>query len=250
MDTGPRELVGFRTLQAIHDLRHLASLATDETLKRIGAGIPAGDGEARLRHVINEQGCMLTGEDARVLHTALLLAATLPDDDHDAFVTSTAVLLGDRLQSGAGPDDLYWHWDAFQSHYDLIEAAGRAAVLQGYLRAHRDEHVNLSDPPQAGLCSTLDRETVVSRLRGIETDADAGVVAILQVALSGGDAEVALDIWASAGRKALGQIESTRRVLIAAFRHLYETDEGWDPYPATMFSPKGELPDLIPILVE
>ena len=243
MSTSPKDLVGFRTLQAIHDLRHLCCLATDETLQRIGAGISNGSGEAKLRGLIFEQGCKLTEEDAKSLHTALLLAATMPEDDHAAFVVSTAVLLADRLQYGAGQDDLYWHWDAFQSYYDLVEPAGRAAILQGYLRAHRDDRVNLSDPPHAAFCTTLETKTALSRLKRIDAVKDQETIDILTAALSGGDTFPAAQLWASAA-------DLPPQSHIAAFRHLYEANESWDPYPTTKFSLRKTWPDLIPVLPE
>ncbi len=250
MCASQNDLVSFRTLQAIHDLRALACLVTDETLERIGAGVSAGDGSAHLRRLIFEQGCKLTDEDAAILHTALLLAATLPDDDHTAFVTSTAVLLADRLQSGAGLDDLYWHWDAFQPHYQLIEPAGRGAILHGYLRAHREGRVLLTDPPHAAFCTTQERKSVLLLLERKSPPTDDGTLEALRLALTGGDLESTARIWADAANIEQADGDLFQRRLIAAFRYLYEANESWDPYPGREFPPLGHSLRLIPVLPE
>ena len=234
----------------IHDLKCLAFMASDDTLKRIGAGVSPGDGEAGLRRLIFEQGCKLTEEDAQELATALLLAATLPDDDHAAFVTSTAVLLADRLQFGAGHDDLYWHWDAFQQYYQLIDAAGRAAIFQGYLCAHRNGRVHLSDPPRAALSTTLSGDLARTRLQDLVGTADPEPVRVLIEALSGGDTDAASQIWAGKHSLHFRADDAFGRGMISAFRHLFEVNEGWDPYKGTAFTVLDQSPRLIPFLPE
>ncbi|MGI1662305.1 hypothetical protein ACRDNQ_08690 [Palleronia sp. KMU-117] len=129
--------VGFRPLQASHDLVHLARQAPLSTLRRIAAGVPTADmaqddALRALAALVHQDRCRLVAGRTLPLHETLLLAATLPDEDFEAFVLATMILLADRLQGGAGPDDLYWHWDANAEHYLTAGPVERAAVLRGF----------------------------------------------------------------------------------------------------------------------
>lgn len=129
--------VGFRPLQASHDLVHLAKEAPSATLRRIAAGVPTADmaqDDARraLFALVHEDRCRLVAGRTLALHETLLLAATLPDEDFEAFALATMILLADRLQGGAGPDDLYWHWDALAEHYLTAAPVERAAIVRGF----------------------------------------------------------------------------------------------------------------------
>jgi hypothetical protein len=129
--------IGFRPLQASQDLAHLARLAPRSALQRIAAGVPTADmaQEAAQRAIValvHEDGCRLSPGRTLALHETLLLAATLPDEDFEAFVLATTILLADRLQGGPGPDDLFWHWDAFAEHYLTAAPVERAALLLGF----------------------------------------------------------------------------------------------------------------------
>jgi hypothetical protein len=91
-------------------------------------------GEARraILALVHEDGCRLSPGGTLPLHESLLLAATMPDDDFEAFVLATMILLADRLQGGAGTDDLFWHWDAFAEHYLTAAPPQRAAIILGF----------------------------------------------------------------------------------------------------------------------
>lgn len=129
--------IGFRPLQASHDLVHLARMAPRSVLLRIATGVPPADmapAEAQRAVValVHQDACRLTPDLTLPLHETLLLAASMPDDDFEAFVVATMILLADRLQGGAGPDDLFWHWDAFAEHYLTAAPAQRAALILGF----------------------------------------------------------------------------------------------------------------------
>jgi hypothetical protein len=163
--------VGFRPLQAIHDLVALARRMPEATLLRLAAGTPASvmsPAEAReaLVTLVHRDACRFSAGRTAPLHETLLLAASLPDDDFDAFVTATAILLADRLQEGPGPDDLAWHWDAFADHYALADPPQRAALLQGFHAMVETGQLppDLVDVPAV---SGVDRDLVLSDLREI-----------------------------------------------------------------------------------
>ena len=129
--------IGFRPLQASHDLAHLARMAPHSALQRIAASVPPTDmaqglAQQALEVLVYEDGCRLTQDRTLPLHETLLLSASLPDEDFEAFVLATMILLADRLQGGAGPDDLFWHWDAFAEHYLTAAPAHRAALVLGF----------------------------------------------------------------------------------------------------------------------
>lgn len=129
--------VGFRAVQAIHDLVGLVAAAPEATLFRIAAGVPSADmspADARraILRLVHEDRCRFRIGHTLPLHETLLLAATLPDDDFEGFAVATMILLANSLQGGPGPEDLYWHWDAFAEQYLLADPHRRAALVLGF----------------------------------------------------------------------------------------------------------------------
>jgi hypothetical protein len=163
--------VGFRPLQSIHDLVALARRASDATLLRLAAGTPAsvmtaGEARAAIFGLVHRDGCRFLDRDTLALHETILLAASLPDDDFEAFVVATAILLADRLQGGPGPDDLAWHWDAFADHYALAEPPQKSTLLLGFHAMVETGQLPadlVKQPPVSG----IDRDLVISDLRAI-----------------------------------------------------------------------------------
>lgn len=130
--------VGFRSLQAAHDLVAFVQSAPDEVLDRLAAAVPPVDlsrhiAAEALHELVHVRQCRFETETDLKLHETLLLAATLPGEDRAAFDVATALLLADRLRGGRGPDDLYWHWDALSVHYQRSEPVARAAILNGFI---------------------------------------------------------------------------------------------------------------------
>ncbi len=176
--------VGFRPLQAAHDLVHLAQRADEDALKRLAHGVPssdmsADDALATLSDLIFARSCRIETDDALRLHETLLLAATLPDDDFDAFELATMILLADRLKGGRGPDNLFWHWDAFCDHYRLGAAAHRAALINEYIEAERAGRLpkgSVNAAPVTGVDVGRVREDLRA-MAGDATDAELGAIA-------------------------------------------------------------------------
>lgn len=237
------------SLQAIRDLRSVAEGASRSTLGRIASVLPSSEDQRRLEETL--RGLVLRGRcrivtDAEIaIHPRLLLAATLPDDDVDAFATATAILLADRLQRGGGEDDLYWHWDAFRPHYRLLEAPVRAAIFQGYAHAHRAGLVTLDAQPGPADLVTRAPMDVRAILAGA---GDGKPTEVLRAALEpGGGAAPAARLWAGQGFALLRDPAS--RPLLSAMRHLYERDARWDPFPDRLFDPaaNGPAAPLLPL---
>ena len=186
--------VGFRTLQSIHDLVALARRMPETTLLRLSAGTPASAMTADAAReaflaLVHRDGCRIPAGRTDSLHETILLAASLPDDDFDAFVLSTAILLADRLQGGSGPDDLAWHWDAFADHYVLAEPPQRATLLLGF---HAMVETGQLPPDLIHLpaVSGVDRDLVLSDLRAIAGSATEDDL-LSVAAAEGGDSAVA-----------------------------------------------------------
>lgn len=93
---------------------------------------------------------------AEDLHPCLLLAATHPEQDGPGFEAATALLLGDLISGGLGPDDLAAHWDTFAMHYRAADAPVRAALMQGFALCHALGHCDLAALPQADDLRTFD----------------------------------------------------------------------------------------------
>lgn len=229
-------------LQAVRDLRTIAEGASRATLGRIASVIPpAGDqrrAEETLRGLIlRGRGRIVTDAEA-ALHPQLLLAATLPDDDVDAFATATVVLLADRLQRGRGDDDLYWHWDAFRPHYRLLEGPVRAAIFQGYAHAHRAGLVTLDTLP--GPADLVTRAPM--DVRAVLATAAPGEAAdLIQAALEpDGVDEPTMRLWERRGARL--RLDPAMAPLLTGIRHLYERSARWQPFLGRTFDPAAADP--------
>ena len=177
--------VVYRSLQAIRDLVGLAQTAPDSTVLRLAAGtppveMPAAVAEAALADLIGRQDCRMRSDAALGLHETLLLAATLPDDDFEGFVLATLILLADRLQGGRGPDDLFWHFDAFVEHYALADAPYRAAIFAGYRALAEKGRIDV-DPAAVPIAASGDAATIVGDLRVLaEAATEADLLAVAE----------------------------------------------------------------------
>lgn len=251
--------VCFRSLQAIHDLRRVAGKASDRTLGRMAAGLGNAFSAEDLTSLVRNDGCCLSAAAAEAAHHALILCATLPDDDFDAFRAATAILLADRLQDGGGTDDLFWHWDAFQEHYRMLPPPDRAAIFHGFLRANADGRVSLYDPPSGEDLVTEPRESVAARLGDLAGDAPPGVdpkhpefgarfAALLIRAMDEPLAVAgAARAWTRHATTLLGLPEPLRFGLLSGLRQVYEVHQDWTPFEDETFDPRADWPHVLPV---
>ncbi len=152
------------------------------TRHRIAAGVsPAQSNPERTRELVEtlifEERCRFSSPETMELHPAVLLIATLPDDDFGAFLAATAILLADRLQKGLGKDDLYWHWDAFHGHYGMAPAAVRAAIFQGYAALMEQKLLIHDERPKPHLCLSEKPAEIVAGLRSVLSEASDATLA-------------------------------------------------------------------------
>lgn len=150
----------FRSMQVLSDLQSVASAGYSNLAERM-----SGKLSSSLRRVIFDQECKMTPEDVAGLHAELMMVASMPDQDHPAFMTATAVLLADRLQRGAGEDDLFWNWDAFQDRFREAPSPVRAALMNGFRCAHTLRLVKLDQPPKGRDLRTYDEVDLVRLLK-------------------------------------------------------------------------------------
>lgn len=151
--------LSYPMLQAAADLRSVAAKGFGDLSDRLGPSA-----KSVLRRIIFDQKCVLTPGDVAQLHGDLLLVAATPEQGFEGFVTATAMLLADRLQCGAGPDDLYWNFDAFQDHYREASSPVRAALMNGFRVAHGMRRVNLDAVPKGHDLHTYDGEDLLRLL--------------------------------------------------------------------------------------
>ncbi|MEM1074861.1 MAG: hypothetical protein AAF665_10145 [Pseudomonadota bacterium] len=150
----------FRTLQVISDLQSASAAGFAALAQRLSPDL-----EPALRRLIFEQEGRMTDADEVALHAELMMVASMPDEDHGAFMTATIVLLCDRLQYGAGKDDLYWNWDAFQERFREAPSPIRAAVMNGFRCADAMQTVKLGRPPRGTDLRTYDEEDLIRLLK-------------------------------------------------------------------------------------
>lgn len=152
--------ISFQTLQVVADLQSAAATGFVGLAERLKPSR-----KQVLRRVIFDQKCLLSHVDVRSIHDDLLLIAALPDKGFDAFLAATALLLADRLQVGAGADDLFWNFNAFQDHYSKAPSPMRAAIMNGYRWAHSTRRINLEAVPAGGNLHTYDGDDLIRILR-------------------------------------------------------------------------------------
>ncbi len=152
--------ISFQTLQVVADLQSVAANGFTALSDRVKP-----EQKKALRRLIFDQRCVLSSADVDEVHADLLLIAALPDKAFDAFLAATALLLADRLQGGAGRDDLYWNWDAFHDHYRAAPSPVRAAVMNGFRWAHTTRRVNLEHVPEGADLQTYDQGDLLRVLK-------------------------------------------------------------------------------------
>ncbi|MEM6886531.1 MAG: hypothetical protein AAF636_00185 [Pseudomonadota bacterium] len=154
--------ISFRTIQVLSDLRSAAAkglanlndyLSPDQCLS--------------LKKVVFDQKAKFKRQDVEILYGDILRVSKLPDTGLDALLSATALLLADRLQEGAGKDDLRDHWDKFQGSYRAASAPVRAAVMNGFSWAHTTRRANLNSPPAGTDLRTYNAADLLSQLQGI-----------------------------------------------------------------------------------
>lgn len=201
----------FRTRQAVHDLLQVVRTHRN-AVERLGA-----TGTDRSEIVaITTSGCQIMDAGTRAYST-ILLAAAMPDEDFNAFIAATAILLADRLQDGAGEDDLYWNYDAFRDHYRLADAPVRAALMNGFRFGQTVGRVNLPEAPASEVCLTRPQADVVKLLRA------EGNNTLTEAVLSDLSAKAAGALWVSAAKDPLSMPAK------AGLRYLYERPDSMAP---------------------
>lgn len=150
----------FKQMQILSDLRSAAATGFSDLATHIDPRR-----KSTLRKVIFDQECRMTEGDAQKLHGELMMVASMPDQDHGAFMTATIILLADRLQHGAGEDDLYWNWDAFQERFHEAPSPVRAALMNGFRCAHGMKLVKLDRPPKGSDLRTYDEDDLIRLLK-------------------------------------------------------------------------------------
>ncbi len=201
----------FRTRQAVADLLEVVHLHR-VAVSRIGV---SGADVASIEGIV-QSGGIIPDEKPRS-YSSLLMAAAMPDEDFNGFIVSTAILLADRLQGGAGQDDLYWNYDAFKDHYLLADAPVRAALMNGFRIGHQSGRCVLPEEPAAKSCYTRASQDVLQILRSEQAEGLVDFVASVPSPLEAGQ------LW-SEMRSAPPSL--AERV---AFRFLYERPESLCP---------------------
>ncbi len=238
---------GFRTLQAVRDLRILAALAPVEAKARIASGIPSGwmapdEAQAALDALSN--GCDIDPSVRAETMTAVQAAAALPNKDFQTFLFATALLLQETLQGRSPVADVAHHWSTFRGHYRSAAAVERAAIAQAIRRIGLAQDKPISQPETpadrttaaAAALKPLLQEYLSRRLAPGSETSPASVAALLIKGLrSPVAANEAAELWAMYGESFIQDMPDP---ILAGFRHLYEA---WDG-----FSPDGA--PLIPLL--
>jgi hypothetical protein len=229
---------GFRTLQAVRDLRVLAAQAPVEARARIAAGIPDGwmaPDAAQAALAALASGDALEPEARTEIISAVRLAAALPNDDFPAFLVATMILLAEALERDEAIDDVQWYWQTFRGHYRVAAAVERAAIVQAIRRLGllRGDGTALPETgPDKATASAAALRPLLERYRpkGLAppepTETPGIAVLLLEGLTSAPAADRAAEFWAEKGETL---IRTAPPEILAGFRHLYESRDGWCP---------------------
>jgi hypothetical protein len=212
---------------------------------RLAEGANSASKHDDLTRLIEKDGCRIGDPATQALLPSLTLAATLPDDDFEAFQVATALLLADRLQAGGGTDDMFWHWDAFQEHYLTAQPQVRAAILQGYAHANDLRLVSLVDPPEISTRTTDTKPAIEEYLASACEGPLARYADGIAMALWGD--QVLDETWTIYCLPLL-EARTTPETLLRCLRYLYESRPDFAIHPGETFDPSADDPLLIPYL--
>jgi hypothetical protein len=194
----------FRTRQAVRDLLEVVHLHRS-AMPRIGV---SNAGTAMIDAIVKNGG--IISADTVGVYTSLQLAAALPDQDFNAFIVGTAILISDQLQTGPREEDLYWNFEAFYEHYQLADAPVRAAIMNGFRQAHLAGKSSLPREPDMQVCLTRQKADVLSILSA------EGVSWLADAIQSDVDASAAGGLWVNEMKPSLSF------PICIGFRYLYE----------------------------
>lgn len=203
----------FRTRQAKGDLLGYARSVSDATKHRLAAGFPSGDGAGSLSALLSRDGRFDMPAD-EAIHSAVQLAASLPDDDFPVFTLATALILADALQRDEA-DDLFWSWEAFHDQYALADPPVRAALVCGFRALSNSRKLTLEPEIDPAHAFSHNRDDVLAALDL------AGRNALIRAVLADFPAGIIGTLWHEAIKP--------DPVDILAFRYFYEREAGLDP---------------------
>ncbi len=154
--------MSFPVLQVLADLRTVAGTGFGELSQLMPPG-----GKAVLRKVVFDQNCRMKPSDARAIHRDLVACANAPDRALGPFLTATALLIADRLQNGAGTDDLSTNWENLRDRYLEGPSPVRATLMQGFCRLQGLHKSGPEQPVPAQKMMTYDGDDLQRLLRRI-----------------------------------------------------------------------------------
>jgi hypothetical protein len=225
----------FRTNQALHYLRFQAISFSAAPIRRIAAGIGLreerkSDLQKRMEWFFRGKAPISALPNDQPVLAAVMMASALPEDDFDAFLAATTLLLIERLRAD-GLDNRFWNWTLQGHHYRLAQRELRAAIMCGFRESTRTGRIRLGGGPDADDCLTRSRTEVLALLdEGLER---GGPCELVRAAIDSeaSTAEAGL-LWAEIGPTCQSLANGARHAAFAGFRYLYERPASMEPPPA------------------
>ncbi|MEL7460238.1 MAG: hypothetical protein AAFX45_00610 [Pseudomonadota bacterium] len=234
---------GFRTLQAVRDLRVLVAQAPVEAQARIASGIPHGwmaPDQARAALKALTAGDRLADPIRSETISALQKAAALPHDDFPTFIFATLLVLEDVLNGATPVSEIEHHWATFRGHYRAAQAVERAAIAQAIRRVSlvQDAPISMPQSPAdrttasaAALKPLLEAKLSRRLTPAAETEPEAVAALLIKALSSPQAAQDAAELWRRHGADFL---LSMPNIILAGFRHVYEAWDGFSPQGGPM----------------
>ncbi len=233
----------FRRKQAIADLRAQARLMSAAAIRRIAAGFgtrrDGGNPQDRIERYFRGKAPVSALAEDRILFSAVLMASAMPDEDHDAFLAATILLLLERLESESGPDNHFWTWRTLAGHVRVAPPPIRSCIMCGFREAARTGRVSLGALPDADDCLTVPKSAVLAEIDRASPGGSAVLGALADAVREDVPPQLAGRLWIAHHREADLMRNGERRAAMRAFRFLYER-------PPSLRLPPGEAPPFIP----
>jgi hypothetical protein len=233
----------FGLRQAAGDLNRQKLHFPLATVRRIGAGLGlrstgGPDLAQRIEWYFTGKAPVAELQRDPLAAGALLMASALPEDDFEAFLAATALLLLERLAGEGRRDEGFWNWKRLAPHYRLAAPDLRAAIMCGFREARHARRLVLPGGPDAEDCLTVPRDTILTSLG--QNRVDYPLIARVERAVRDDIAPAEAGALWSISHAAVSRLpDGPRQAAIAGFRFLYERPHSMEP-------PDGAEVPLIP----
>jgi|GEM_PF-6171246 len=125
----------------------------------------------------------------KTVQDALWTAATSPQEDVDTFLSATAIVLIDAINTGVYQHELGWFWDTFSKDYRAAPPKVKTAIMYGFSHLAKHRLISENCKPSTDDLTTTGLSAVESLLIPIAKSLSAEDISVIAMADYGDDVE-------------------------------------------------------------